>query len=279
MTTDLSPVAEEADTHAELCWEVADGVLLVTLDRPDALNALTPSLLFSLAEVVGTEAARAEVRLVCLVGQGGRAFSAGFDLKVLRALGKDAHRGQPLETATDALRGCPKPTVAAVDGYCLGAGMDLAMACDFRFATPGSTFGVPAISIGTVYRPRAIERFVDLLGPTTTKQLFALGRRFPAPAALTAGICQVVAERDEMLAEVRAWADIKPGSMTAVQAHKQIVDALVETSDRGPDFWAPLDELRTRSVDSVERKNAVEQFSSGRDRPDDHEPREKGTPA
>lgn len=247
-----------------LLWEVDDGVLHCILNRPEALNALTPDLLFTLADVVRDVAPRPDVHLVLVSGTGGRAFSAGFDLKVLRALGKQAHQGAPLETATAALLGCAKPTVAAVDGYCLGAGMDLAMSCDFRFATPGSRFGVPAIAIGTVYRPRAVARFVDVLGPTVTKQLFMMGRRFTAEAALDAGIAQVVAGPDELIATARDWAGYGPESSAAVEAHKQIIDALTATADRSPAFWAPLDELRARSVDSRERRAAVEAFSNQR---------------
>jgi enoyl-CoA hydratase len=258
------PVNGHDGSEEELLWSVQDGVLECVLNRSGALNALTPSLLKTLAEVVSDVAARPDVRLVAVLGAGGRSFSSGFDLKVLRALGADAHKGAPLETATGVLRDCPKPTIAVVDGYCLGAGMDLAMSCDFRFATPQSRFGVPAIRIGTVYRPRAIERFVDVLGPTVTKQLFALGRQFEADQALLAGIVQLVADRDDLMSAVADWADYKPESATAVQAHKHIVDAFSKTADRGPEFWEPLDALRQRSVNSDERKAAVEAFSTTR---------------
>ena len=256
-----SPTSDtRAHDEAPLLWSVREGVLRCVINRPGALNALTPELLFLLAEVVTAQASDPAVKVVTLAGAGSRAFSAGFDLKSLAEGSAKAHAGQPLERANDALLACPKPTIALVSGYCVGAGFDTAMSCDFRIATPDSSFFVPAIKIGTVYQPRAIEKFWRLLGPTTTKQLFVMGRRFSAEDAYRVGIVQQVVEVQEVDAAVAEWASISDKSMSAMMAHKKIIDAIDRTTDRGPAFWEPLDELRSKSVASPERKAAVASF-------------------
>jgi len=244
-----------------LSWSVSDGLLRVVLNRPHALNALTPGLLFDLAEVLGEVAGEPEVRVVTLEGAGERAFSAGFDIKVLAAQGATAHEGRPLETATAALRGCPKPTIALVRGHCLGAGFDLAMSCDFCLCTPSARFAVPAITIGTVYDPHAIDRFRRRLGSTVAREIFVLGHAFTAADALRVGIVSAVLDAADVDVALSEWTAFRESDVAAVLAHKQILEALDATDDRSEQFWAPLEQLRTRSVESRERAEAVRAFA------------------
>lgn len=263
-STELAVPGGEADP---LLVRSDNGRLWCVLNRPYALNALTPELLFALAAAVTGASEDPEVRAVVVEGAGDRAFSAGFDLKVLHALGPGAHHGRPLETAVGALTACTKPTVAVVRGHCVGAGFDLAMACDFRIATAGSRFSVPAIRIGTVYRPQSIERIWRTLGPTVTKALFVVGHVFDADEALRAGIVQQVVAPDALDEVALSWTDVPDQGAFASSAQKRIIEAFGATSDRSPEFWAPLDQLRAESVASRERRRAVANFSnrSGRD--------------
>ena len=258
-STEVAVSSGEADP---LLARNGDGRLRCVLNRPYALNALTPELLFALAAAVTGASEDPEIRAVVVEGAGDRAFSAGFDLKVLYALGARAHEGQPLETAIEALTACTKPTVAMVRGHCVGAGFDLAMSCDFRIATAGSRFSVPAIRIGTVYRPQSIERIWRTLGPTVTKALFVVGHVFDSEDALRAGIVQQVVEPDALEDAVLAWTDVPDQGAFASSAQKRIIAAFCTTSDRSPAFWAPLDQLRAESVASRERRKAVADFSN-----------------
>lgn len=260
-TTAPADVGVSADETDPLLIFAEGGRLRCVLNRPSALNALTPDLLFALASAVSGVSDDPDVRAVVVEGAGGRAFSAGFDIKVLHALGPRAHEGQPLETATGALGACTKPTVALVRGHCVGAGFDLAMSCDFRIATPGSTFSVPAIKIGTVYRPKSIEGIWRTLGPTVTKALFVVGRVFDADDALRAGIVQQVVEPEALDEAVWAWTNVPEQGTFASSAHKQIIQALAATADRSPAFWEPFDQLRAESVSSSERRKALADFS------------------
>lgn len=261
MTATASTGTGEPDA---LLVDTVAGRLHCVLNRPQALNALTPALLFRLASAVMAASNDPRIRAVVVAGAGGRAFSAGFDIKVLHALGARAHDGQPLETAAGALATCSKPTVALINGHCVGAGFELAMACDFRVACPASTFSVPAVRIGAVYRPEGIERIWRTLGPTVTKALFVIGRRFDAQDALRCGIVQQVVEPDALEEAALAWTEVPDQGAFASSAHKRIIEALAAVPDRGSGFWAPLDELRADSVVSDERRTALARFVAER---------------
>jgi enoyl-CoA hydratase/carnithine racemase len=238
------------------------GRLRLVLNRPDSLNALHPDLLHALADAVNGVTVEDEHAIITLEGAGGRAFSAGYDLKVLAKMrGQGQLANEALDLATNALRHCPKPTLAIVDGYCLGAGLDLAMSCDFRVATTRSKFAIPAIKLGTVYSPRAIERIALILGSTITKELFVMGREFDAPSAFIAGIVQEVMAVDQLENSVLRWTTLPARGARASVAHKRIIDALMASHDRSAEFWLPLDALREESVRSSERRDAVDKFN------------------
>lgn len=264
-----APAGISVDEEGPLRTRVVDGVLRCVLNRPAALNALTPAMLFELSDAVDAAGDDAAVHAVVVEGAGDRAFSSGFDIKVLAALGDQAHRGEPLERATGSLVSCLKPTVALVRGHCVGAGFDLAMSCDFRLATPGSRFSVPAVRIGTVYRPQSIERIWRVLGPTVAKALFVAGRVFDAEGALRVGIVQEVVEDFRCAEVVAGWTNVPEQGSFASAAHKQIIHAFGTTADRSQEFWEPLNELRRRSVASRERHQALHDFADRSRRADE----------
>jgi enoyl-CoA hydratase len=232
------------------------------LNRPESHNALNPELLEAIASAVASVAGDDSVQTLTIEGAGTKAFSAGFDIKVMASpQAGQGNRGHVLQLATDAVAACPKPTFALIRGYCFGAGFDLAMACDFRIASRDSRFAVPAIRLRTVYEPRSVERIWRVLGPTVTKQMFMLGRELNAEGALHAGVVQELVEPAELQEAAERWAMIPAGAMDSVTAHKRIIDAFVETSDRSEKFWAPLDALRLRSLEAKERARAVEAFT------------------
>lgn len=233
-----------------------DGVLRLVLNRPDRRNALHPEQLAQLIDVVA--GAPDDVRLLTLAGAGEAAFSAGFDLKVLAAADRDERPSEKVFQAAAALVACRVPTLAVVRGFCLGAGFDLAMACDFRIGTPDARFGVPAVRIATVYEPRSVDRIRRLLGPTVTKELFVLGREFDAARAFGVGILQEVVAPEDLQEAVRAW--VAPNRAVA-SAHKHMIDGLEARHDRPDSLWPELDALRARSVAGPDRQAAFDRFA------------------
>ena len=173
----------------------ADGVLVVSFARPAKRNAVTLAMYRALGAVFVDAASRPSVQSILLCGEGA-CFSAGADIGDLRS---DTDRIAVLvehrrisDAAVDALAACPKPTVALIDGFCLGGGMSFAMACDFRIATPGSSFGIPAARLGVVYSQSDCQRLHALVGISAAKRILYLGDRMQAAEALRIGLVDEV---------------------------------------------------------------------------------------
>lgn len=182
--------------------ELADGTLLVerrgralqlTLNRPNRLNALTPALLFAVAEAVSPDRVGDAVAVV-LRGAGERGFSAGFDLDLMQAIGSALYEGDPIGTATAALRSCMVPVVGVLHGYTIGAAVELVASCDVRIARADLRLRVPANGTSALYRPAGIDAIARRLGWATASELFTFGRTLDASLALARGVVAAVAE-------------------------------------------------------------------------------------
>lgn len=243
--------------------ERADERMTVRLNRPEVHNAIHPDQLATILELLDSIQDDADLRQLVLTGTGEKAFSAGFDIKALSAADPD---GPPpseiLFEVTAALIACAVPTLAVIRGHCIGAGLDLAISCDHRIASPKSTFSLPAAKLGTVYQPRSLERLNSIIGTTASKRLAVCGHTFDAAQALRVGLVDEIIE-PENLAEVAAtWV---AGSATVARAHKWILDSVASTPERSEEFWRPLDELRQKSVVSRDRADAIRDFVDAND--------------
>jgi enoyl-CoA hydratase len=221
-----STVSTITTDHLRFNFDADRGVATLTLDRPDKLNAITDAMLEGIAEAV--EACRERdaaadgvaVTTVVLEAAGDRAFSAGYDVSQF------AEKTYPVEerawqAATDALESYDVPVVAKVDGYCLGGGLELALACDFRFASLRSEFGFPEVDIGLFPSGGGTQRLQPLVGPARTKELCMTGQRFDATTALEDGLLTdavPTGDLDERVAEfVDELASKPPLSIRAVK--------------------------------------------------------------
>jgi enoyl-CoA hydratase/carnithine racemase len=186
----------------QIGFEVRDGVAHLELRRPEKRNAITWEMLESLLVDLDSVASRQDVRALVLRGAGG-CFSAGADLSCV----KDGH-GVPSAAFearfTDALTAIvdlPVPTVAAVDGPCVGGGCALAFACDVRFAAPRAFFMIPAARHGIVYEAGSIVRMADLIGPSRTARMLYAGERVDARTAERWGLVDAYGDDvDEFIA-------------------------------------------------------------------------------
>jgi enoyl-CoA hydratase len=206
-----------------------DGIVaLVVIDRPKALNALSPDVLRSLADAF--EELRAEgdaVRGVLVVGDGGRAFVAGADIRSLSTLtpeeGAEASRlGHRVAAAIEAF---PAPVIACVDGFALGGGLELALACDLIYATDASWFGQPEVRLGLIPGFGGTVRLPRAVGLATAKELIFTGRRIDAATAEASGlVARRFADRDALLAGARATVDeVAENAWTAVALAKRVL--------------------------------------------------------
>ena len=167
----------------------ADGVLTITLDRPDALNALSQQLVAELSKAIRL-ARRDDVRGVVITGAGEKAFAAGADISEFAGMEPlDAHRfaarGQAVFASIETL---PKPVVAAVNGYALGGGCELAMACHLRVASETAQFGQPEVQLGLIAGYGGTQRLPRLVGRGVATEMLLTGERISARRAYEVGL-------------------------------------------------------------------------------------------
>ncbi|MBW8483031.1 enoyl-CoA hydratase/isomerase family protein [Actinomadura parmotrematis] len=202
---------------------VADGIATITIDRPGKRNAMTADMWRALPGHLDALAADPAVRVVVLTGAGGD-FCAGADIGELGVIDRP---GEPhLSTAAEqALAAFPKPTIAAIEGFCVGGGCQLAAACDLRFAAAGARFGITPARLGIVYPAVATARIVRLVGPAAAKYLLFSAELVDAGHALRIGLVDEVVP--DVHARVAAFAaTLTTRSLLTQQATKQIVDAI-----------------------------------------------------
>ncbi|MGQ0703244.1 MAG: enoyl-CoA hydratase/isomerase family protein [Gemmatimonadales bacterium] len=188
---------------SELLYDLADGLALVTINRPDKLNALNDAVITALGEIASQVTADPEVRAVILTGAGPKAFAAGADIAELTRLNRlEAEAfSQKGSQVFRELETCPKPVLAAVNGFALGGGCELAMACHLRIASEHAKFGQPEVKLGiipgyggTVRLPRLVERGRAL-------EMLLSGAPIDAQEAWRIGLVNRVVPADRLLAE------------------------------------------------------------------------------
>jgi enoyl-CoA hydratase len=220
---------------AELHMAVdAAGVATITIDNPARMNALTAAMWGALPKLMESAHANPAVRVIVLRGAGPRAFSAGADISEFETL----RAGDAVQTydnlnhaAFDALTNCIKPTIAMIQGFCLGGGLGLALACDLRIADSTAQFAIPAAKLGIGYNPRWIGPILRAVSPTTAKLILFTGRRFTASEALNMGLATVVTTPEALAAATYALAaEIAANAPLSVAAAKVMVDELAQPS-------------------------------------------------
>jgi len=230
--TMTSKVEEEANQQYEyiLVSKPAHGVGLITLNRPKALNALSSPLFAELNKAVAEFDADSDVGALVLTGSD-RAFAAGADIKEMKdKTYSEAYGSNFLESWTDITK-ARKPIIAAVSGYALGGGCELALMCDIILASPTAVFGQPEINLGVIPGGGGTQRLIRAIGKSRTMELTLTGRNFSAAEAETWGVVsRVVAEGEgEVVKEAVKMAETiaKKGKL-AVQAGKEAVNAAYE---------------------------------------------------
>ncbi|MGW7295243.1 enoyl-CoA hydratase/isomerase family protein [Streptomyces xiamenensis] len=205
--------------------EVTDGVGTVRLNRPP-LNALDSALQDRLRELATEITGREDIRAVVIWG-GEKAFAAGADIKEMRAMDHAAmvDRARGLQEAFTAVARIPKPVVAAVTGYALGGGCELALCADVRFAAEDARLGQPEILLGLIPGAGGTQRLSRLIGPSRAKDLIFTGRQVKAAEALALGLVDRVLPAEEVYREAHAWAArLAKGPAIALRAAKEAVD-------------------------------------------------------
>lgn len=199
--------ADSADVpEAVLCEERRGGVLELTMNRPKVLNALSFGLLRALAEALGRAGRDPAVGAVLLTGAG-RAFAAGADIGDLSGMSPGAFLATDVFRAWEEIAACPKPMVAAVNGFCLGGGLELAMMCDIIVASEEARFGQPEILLGLIPGAGGTQRLPRAVGKYVASEMVLAGRQLGAAEAERLGLVNRVVPAAEVLASARDVAD------------------------------------------------------------------------
>ncbi|MDQ0845212.1 MULTISPECIES: enoyl-CoA hydratase/isomerase family protein [unclassified Streptomyces] len=210
--------------------EVSEGVGTIRLDRPP-MNALDIAVQDRLRELAEEAGRRDDVRAVILYG-GEKVFAAGADIKEMQAMDHAAMvvRSRALQESFTAVARIPKPVVAAVTGYALGGGCELALCADYRIAADNAKLGQPEILLGLIPGAGGTQRLSRLIGPSRAKDLIFTGRMVKAEEALSLGLVDRVVPAAEVYEQARAWAAaLAKGPALALRAAKESVDAGLET--------------------------------------------------
>ncbi|MFJ2260670.1 enoyl-CoA hydratase/isomerase family protein [Streptomyces sp. NPDC087844] len=210
--------------------EVAEGVGTIRLDRPP-MNALDVATQDRLKELAEEATRREDVRAVILYG-GEKVFAAGADIKEMQAMDHAAMvvRSRALQDSFTAVTRIPKPVVAAVTGYALGGGCELALCADFRIAADNAKLGQPEILLGLIPGAGGTQRLSRLIGPSRAKDLIFTGRMVKADEALSLGLVDRVVPAADVYTEAHAWAaKLAKGPALALRAAKESVDVGLET--------------------------------------------------
>ncbi len=184
----------------ELILQENGTVCTLTFNRPEKRNTLSPILLIELSSELQRLQEENKVRCVVLTGSGEKAFSSGYDIS---AIGENDmirhHEGDhPLGRALRAIENFPYPVIAMMNGHAFGAGLEVAATCDIRIAVDNCLFGMPPAKLGVVYSYSGLRKFIDLIGPAYTKELFLVGRPLSSERALEIGLVNFMQTREEL---------------------------------------------------------------------------------
>jgi len=246
----------------------AEAVTRLTISNPERRNALDHEILDAIAEVLPQLNRGIENRCVLITGAP-PLFSAGYDIAGIpdQSFERDAEAlvAHPFHAAMEAIAKHPWPTVAAINGHCLGGGLELAITCDLRICAAGAKLGMPPAKLGLIYGHTGLRKFLDVLGLARTKELFLTGRNLDAIRADEIGLVnEVVAAEDlesEALALAAAIAENAPLSM---RGNKQAIDLLNEVAELTEQQEAGLVALRESCFESEDFREGIRAFGEKR---------------
>lgn len=193
--------------YQTITTELSEGIFTITINRPDKLNALNRDVINELGEAINEAYENREIRSVLLTGAGEKAFVAGADISEFEGLGASggaelARHGQAI--VFNRFENCPKPVVAAVNGFALGGGCELAMACHFRTASETARFGQPEVNLGLIPGYGGTQRLTRLIGKGKAMELMMTADMVGAEEAKSLGLVNHVFPAAELIDSTRA---------------------------------------------------------------------------
>lgn len=231
-------------------------IATLTLNQPEKRNAISFEMWKTLPRILADLEGDAAIRVVIVRGEGGQAFSAGNDISEFEekrsGTAAIAEYNAVSRHALESLGAFPKPTIAMIEGYCIGGGIEIALLCDLQIAAEGSQFAVPAAKLGLGYRYHDIRLLVDAVGASATKEMLFTGRLFSAEEALAMGLVRRVVPAQSLTTTVEDLArsiaenaplTVKAAKLMAAQAirdpgvaDRALCDRLVDACHASEDY-------------------------------------------
>jgi enoyl-CoA hydratase len=247
-------------TYRNLLFEKEDSIGLLTINRPQVLNALNRATMTEISQVVGKIATDPEVAVLIITGAGEKSFVAGADISEMRTLSAlEGRAWSKFSQATfNALENLPQPVIAAVNGYALGGGCELAMSCDIRIASEKAKFGQPEVLLGVIAAFAGTQRLPRLVGKGRAKELLFTGDQIDAAEAYRIGLVNKVVPAGELLMAAKALAEkIISRGPVAVQLCKAAVNEGLDMDlESGQAYEAEVFGLCFATADQKEGMNA-----------------------
>jgi enoyl-CoA hydratase len=216
-----------------ILYEKSEGIATITLNRPEALNAFNADVINEILQALEDVKADENVRVVVLTGAGEKAFSAGADIKAMRGMNalKARELSQMGEKLCTALENFEKPVIAAINGYALGGGLEVAMACDIRIASENARMGQTEINIGLIPGWGGTQRLTRLIGTTKAKELIFTGKMIDAKTAEQLGLVNMAVPQDKFRETVRQFAlELVQKAPAALKVAKALINKGSEIS-------------------------------------------------
>jgi enoyl-CoA hydratase/carnithine racemase len=236
------------------------GVGILTFNNPERHNAVSLEMWEATKRILDDFAADSNIRVVVLTGAGGKAFVSGADISKFASERATLEASRAYNVKSDAayssIAEFPKPTIAMIQGYCIGGGVGLAVCCDLRICSDNSRFAVPAAKLGLGYGYSGLKRLLDIVGPSFAKEIFYTARQFDAQEALVMGLVNRAVPAGELEAYVKNITDmICANAPLTIKAVKYTVGEIVKDESK---------RNLARSTELVEQCFASRDYTEGR---------------
>jgi enoyl-CoA hydratase/carnithine racemase len=246
----------------------AEAVTRLRISNPDRRNALDHEILDAIAEVLPQLDRGIANRCVLITGAP-PVFSAGYDIAGIpeESFERDAEAlvAHPFHAAMEAIAKHPWPTIAAINGHCLGGGLELAVTCDLRICAAGAKLGMPPAKLGLIYGHTGLQRFIDAVGVPRTKELFLTGDNFSAARADEIGLVNRVVDDDQLEASsIELAAEIAANAPLSMRGNKHAIDTINSFARLTPEQERELIELRESCFASEDFREGVAAFAEKR---------------
>ena len=246
----------------------AEAVARLTISNPERRNALDHEILNALAEVLPSLDRGIEIRCVVVTGTG-KVFSAGYDIADIPeetfASEAEALVAHPFHAAMEAVSAHPYPVLAAINGHCLGGGLELAIRCDLRLCAMSAKLGMPPAKLGLIYGHTGLQKFIDVVGVARTKELFLTGRNLSAPRAVAIGLVHdtvLDAKLGDTALELAS--EVAANAPLSLRGNKHAIETLNSYSRLTPEQERELIELRRSCFGSDDFREGIRAFAEKR---------------